>query len=194
MARPTTPTASAEAPNPPGFRIARGLPLGRHPLLEVFPGLDRLRPGRRIHEDPEVRRRLFDTTEVELVDEDLWAYVAPKEVPKFTRRGWKPVVSPARNCIVVGVGHLRESDSMILYLDIYHELCHVLQRDGGAELWPPGVDYVDRWTEVEAYRFVVEEARRLHVSDAFLREYLKVEWIGEADHRRLLDELGVPPR
>ncbi len=194
MARATSPAPLTEPPAPPGFQIARNLALGRHPMLEVFPGLDKLPPGKRIHSDPEVRRRLFETTEIELVSEDMWAYVAPREVPAFRRAGWKPVVSPRTNCIVLGASHLRESEAMILYMDIYHELCHILQRDGGAELWPPGMSYVERWTEIEAYRFVVEEARRLHVSDAFLREYLKVEWITPAEHRRLLEALGVPAK
>ena len=32
-------------PSPPGFRVDRELPVGRHPLLAVFPGLDRLSPA-----------------------------------------------------------------------------------------------------------------------------------------------------
>jgi hypothetical protein len=191
--RPPATVAKPEAEPPASFRIARDLPLGRHPLLTVFPGLDRLRPGRTIHSRAEVRERLFRTTEIELVGEDLWMYVAPRGMPKFRRRGWKPVVSAAANCVVVGESHLRESPALTLYLDIYHELCHVLQRNDGAELWPPGVSYVERWTEVEAYRFVVEEARRLCVSDAYLREYLQVEWISPDEHRALLTSLGVPP-
>ena len=194
MSPPAHPPAPPEAPHPPGFRIARHLALGRHPILDVFPGLDKLEPGKKIHADPKLRRRLFQTTEIELVGEDMWAYVAPREIPKFARGRWKPVTSPETNCIVVGAGHLRESEAMILYMDIYHELCHILQRDAGAELWEPGVSYVERWTEVEAYRFVVEEARRLGVSDAFLREYLKVEWITGSEHKRLLKTLGVPAK
>ncbi|MGA8664652.1 MAG: hypothetical protein WB809_06285 [Thermoplasmata archaeon] len=181
-----------EAEPPSAFRIARDLPLGRHPILKVFPGLDRLPPGRKIHKEAKVRARLFRSTEIELVAADLWMYVAPREIPKFVRREWKPVVSPDTNCIVVGAGHLRESPALTLYLDIYHELCHILQRDGGAELWEAGVSYVERWTEVEAYRFVIEEARRLKVSDAYLREYLEVEWISAKEHRTLLTTLGVP--
>ncbi len=79
----------------------------------------------------------------------------------------------------------------MLFMDIYHELCHVRQRQGGANLWEPGVSYVKRWTEVEAYRFVVEEARSLGVADDFIREYLKVEWISAKEHRELLAELRV---
>jgi hypothetical protein len=189
------PKVPAPEPEPPtAFRIARDLPLGRHSLLTVFPGLDRLPPGRKIHADAKVRSTLFTTTEIELVGEDMWMYVAPRELPKVTRGRWEPVVSPETNCIVVGASHLRESPALTLYLDIYHELCHILQRDGGAELWEPGVSYVERWTEVEAYRFVVVEARRLKVSDVYLRDYLSVEWITAADHRKLLRTLGVSVR
>ncbi len=177
---------------PPGFRVQREIPPGRHPLLAVFPGLDGLPPARRLVTDAKQRTKLFDETCVQVVDQDMWMYVAPHEVPRFARsRGWKPVVS-ASDCIVVGMGHLRESPELMLFMDIYHELCHVLQRQGGANLWEPGVSYVKRWTEVEAYRFVVEEARAMDVPDTFLRDYLKVEWISDAEHRELLAELKVP--
>jgi hypothetical protein len=124
----------------------------------------------------------------------MWMYVAPHEVPAFARRrGWTPVLAPGADCIVVGQGHLRDSPEMILYLDIYHELCHIIQRRDGANLWEPGLGYVERKTEVDAYRFVVEEARSLGVPDAYLREYLKVEWISDREHERLLEAVGVAP-
>ncbi len=184
---------AASGPVPPAaFQISKRLSAGRHALLEVFPGLDRLPLAPRLEADREKRARLFGETQIELVDQDLWMYVAPHEIPKNARREWRPVVSPKADCIVVGASHLRESSSLMLFMDIFHELNHVIQRQGGADLWPPGVSYVKRWTEIEAYRFVVEEARGLGVSDAFLREYLKVEWISDAEHRELLAELNVP--
>ena len=88
-------------------------------------------------------------------------------------------------------GHIADSPAIMLFMDIFHELCHVIQRHGGANLFAPG-SYVKRWTEVEAYRFVVGEARELGVSDDFLREYLRVEWISEEEHRHLLETLAVP--
>jgi hypothetical protein len=185
----STPT---EVEPPKGFEIARDLPVGRHPILTAFPGLDKLPLGLRIVKDPPARRELFDETCVEIVDQDMWMYVAPHEVPKITRGRWNPVVSPDVDCIVIGKSHLRESPALMLFMDIYHELCHVVQRKGGANLFEPGVSYVKRWTEVEAYRFVVDEARKLGVSDDFLRDYLKVEWISAEEHRELLTELGVP--
>jgi hypothetical protein len=191
-ARKKPPTAEAAAPT--GFRVDRDLLPGRHPLLEVFPGLDSLPPAQRLEPDPAKRAALFEETCVEVVDADMWMYVAPHEMPAVRRARWKPVVSPDRDCIVVGMSHLRESPAVMLFMDIYHELCHVRQRQGGANLWPPGVSYVKRWTEVEAYRFVVEEARSLGVPNDFLRDYLKVEWISDEEHRELLHELNVPAK
>jgi hypothetical protein len=188
--RAKKPASSDNAP--PGFRVAREMPPGRHPILAVFPGLDALPPAKRLEPDPEKRERLFQDTCIEVVDADMWMYVAPWDLPPSSRGRWKPVISPGSDCIVVGMGHLRESPALMLFMDIYHELCHIRQRHGGANLWEPGVSYVKRWTEVEAYRFVIDEARSLGISDEFLRDYLKVEWISAAEHRELLTELRVP--
>jgi len=183
----------AEPPAPKGFRVARDLPVGRHPLLAAFPGIDGLPTAERLQPDPAARAKLFDETCVQIVDQDLWMYVAPWDVPPGSRGRWKPVLSPGSDCVVIGRSHLAESPLAMLFMDIFHELCHVLQRQGGANLWPPGVSYVRRWTEVEAYRFVVQEARRLGASDEYLREYLRVEWISADEHRQLLETLEVPP-
>jgi hypothetical protein len=191
---PAAKKSTVDSDAPKGFRVQREMPVGRHPLLAVFPGLEKLSPAKRLEPDAELRARLFEDTCVEIVDADMWMYVSPHEVPASARGRWKPVVSPNSDCIVVGKGHLGDSPALMLFMDIYHELCHVRQRQGGANLWEPGVSYVKRWTEVEAYRFVVEEARTLGVSDDFLREYLKVEWISAKEHRALLDELKVPAK
>jgi len=179
---------------PEGFRIQRDLSPGRYPLLTVFPEADRLTIAARVEPDEKKRRSLFRDTEVEVVKADLWMYVAPHEFPPDARGRWKPVVSPDTDCIVVGRGHLATSPAMTLYMDIYHELCHVRQRRDGANLWEPGVSYVRRWTELEAYKVVVEDARERGASQAFLRDYLKVEWISPEEHDELLKTLGVARR
>jgi hypothetical protein len=177
---------------PEGFTIDRAVPLGRHPLLAVFPGLDALETAARQVPDAAERRRLHRSTLVEIVDGDVWMYVAPHHAPGWARRRWKPVESPDADCIVIGEEHLRESPELTLFLDIYHELCHVLQRKDGRELFPEGMSYVERSTEVDAYRFVVDEARRFGVSDEVLRDYLRVEWIDDEEFVQLLDAVGVP--
>lgn len=184
---------ASREPGPDGFRADRTLSAGRYAILKVFPRLDQLPTAERLVPEPRARAELFRSTEIALVDQDLWMYISPFEKPPATstRRRWEPVISPGRDCVVVGREHLRTSPSLLLFLDIYHELCHVLQRRAGANLWPPGLSYVERTTEVEAYRFVVHEAHRLGVSDAFLREYLRVEWISDEEHRALLTKVGV---
>ncbi len=189
---PSAKPVSPRGEPPKEFEIRREIPLGRHPILGVFPTLDRLPTARRLEPDGDKRAELFRSTEIELVPDDMWMYVAPKKKFPGAPRGWKPVVSPASDCIVVGAAHLRKSSSTMLFMDIYHELCHIRQRRDGADLYDRSVGYTQRWTEVEAYRFVVEEARRFDVSDEYLRDYLKVEWISEEEHRSLLHELGVP--
>lgn len=188
---------SRAPPSPPGeppneFEIRRDLALGRHPILAVFPTLDRLPTADRLEPDATKRTELFRSTDVELVADDLWMYVAPNSKLPRTSRGWKPVVSPGSDCIVVGEAHLRESPATTLFMDIYHELCHVRQRRDGADLYDRSVGYTERWTEVEAYRFVVDEARLFGVSNEYLREYLKVDWITDKEHRSLLRALGLP--
>jgi hypothetical protein len=177
---------------PPGFTVNRKLPLGRQPLLKAFPGLDKLPTAVRHAPDPTTRARLHRDTCVELVAEDMWMYVAPEKVPKEAGGRWKPVLANGTDCIVIGESHLRESPPLILFLDIFHELCHILQRHDGRELWDRRYSYVTRPTEVEAYKFVVDEARLLKVKDEVLREYLRVEWITAKEFRTLLDALGVP--
>jgi hypothetical protein len=102
------------------------------------------------------------------------------------------VVSPGVDCIVVGLPHLRESPAFTLFMDIFHELRHLQQRHAGGQLFGSGESYVRRPTEVEAYRFVVDEARHLGVHDDFLRDYLRVEWIDDGEFLELLQALGVP--
>jgi hypothetical protein len=202
MDPPDSPTAMPRKPAadvvpaveepPAGFRVDRELPVGRHPLLVVFPGLDKLETATRHEPDAKKRQQLHDTTCVEVVAEDMWMYVAPRDLPKSFRRRWKPVVSGEIDCIVVGESHLRESPALILFLDIFHELRHIQQRRDGQELWPDGISYVERPTEIDAYQFVVDEARRFGVADATIRDYLKVEWVDDKDMVTLYRSLGVP--
>jgi hypothetical protein len=132
-------------------------------------------------------------TTIQLLPDRTWMYVAPHEIPPWaTQYGWKPFASP-RDCIVVGRRHLARSRATVLYLDVLHEFFHLLQRAAGRELWDISHGYVDSPTEVEAYRFSVEEARRLGLTDTLLRKYLKVEWVSPKEHRRLLKNVGVSP-
>jgi hypothetical protein len=186
------PSSAPRAPqSPAGFHALRNVALGPHRLLEVFPDLDRLPGFARLPATGARRARLVRQTVVQVVPGPVWMYVAPHEIPALLKRvGFFPFTSP-KDCIAIGRGHLYRSARFILYLDILHELVHVLQRAEGHDLWVEGYRYADRPTEIEAYRFTVDLARAHGASDAFLREYLRVNWITPQEHALLLRNVGV---
>jgi hypothetical protein len=78
-----------------------------------------------------------------------------------------------------------------IYLDIIHELVHVRQFMEGKELFDDNYSYIERPTEVEAFRHAVAEARNLGLSDERICAYLKTEWLSDDDLKRLTETLNV---
>jgi hypothetical protein len=177
-------------PPPRDFRPDRGSPLGRRPLLEVFQGLERTVPFRKYPGDDATILKIARRSWAHVTDGPGWMYVAPTRTPPEVRAAGFRMVESQEDEIVVANGHLANSPTMDLYLDIIHEFLHILQRKQGRALWPK-IPYVDRPTEVEAYSFSVAEARRLGVPDSYLREYLQVTWVSKLDALRLLRNVGV---
>jgi len=93
--------------------------------------------------------------------------------------------------LMVNERYLSNGDKEDIYLDIVHELCHVKQHRDGRELFDPRYDYVDRPTEIEAYRYAVVEAKRMGLSAKRIREYLKTEWMSDTDLDRLIKNIDV---
>ncbi len=177
---------------PAPFRAEVATPAGRHPLLEVFRGLEKTVPFRKYPGDDAAILEIARGTWAEVVDGPGWMYVAPQRTPPEVRAAGFRMVESRDDVIVVARSHLANSPSMDVYLDIIHEFLHILQRRQGRELWAGRkVSYADRPTEVEAYAFSVAEARRLGVPDRYLREYLNVTWITRPEYRRLLRNVGV---
>jgi hypothetical protein len=93
--------------------------------------------------------------------------------------------------LMVNARYLNSGNKVDVYLDVIHELCHIKQFMQGKELFDNRYDYVERPTEIEAYRYTVQEARRLGLSDKRICEYLKTEWMSDSDLKRLAKALGV---
>lgn len=93
--------------------------------------------------------------------------------------------------LMVNERYFNSGNKTDIYLDVVHELCHVKQWMEGRELFDPNYDYVDRPTEVEAYRYTVQEAKRIGLSEQQIRLYLKTEWMSEEDLQRLEKNMGV---
>jgi len=100
-------------------------------------------------------------------------------------------VNPFNGHLMVNSRYLNDGDELDIYLDLVHELVHVRQFMEGADLFDAGFSYVERPTEVEAYRYAVEEARRLGKSDSRICEYLQTEWMSNDDLRQLAKVLNV---
>ncbi len=93
--------------------------------------------------------------------------------------------------LLISTHHLHDSEFRTVYLDVVHELCHVRQFQRKKPLFYPDRSYVDAPSEIEAYRFTVKEGRRIGMSEPELIDYLKVEWISPAEHRRLARRCGL---
>jgi hypothetical protein len=112
------------------------------------------------------------------------------EVEVIESRGYLRI-NDGKESIMVNSKYLKEGEEIHLYLDVIHELVHIRQLREGKELWDKNYAYVDRPTEIEAYRVAVDEARRIGLSEAEVVDYLKVEWVSDEDFRRFLTTLGV---
>jgi hypothetical protein len=187
-------TGQEEYPVPRPFRAVATTPPGRYPLLDVFRGFEKTVPFRKYPGDDAKTLAIARNTSAQVVDGPGWMYVAPRKTPPEVRAAGFRMVESREDEIVVARSHLANSPTMVLYLDVMHEFLHILQRRQGRELWPgPTLPYPDRPTEVEAYSYSIAEARRLGVSDRFLRDYLLVTWISKSEYRRLLRNVGVSP-
>ena len=93
--------------------------------------------------------------------------------------------------LVVNLRYLKNGDRIDIYLDIIHELVHIKQFREGKKLFDGKYSYTERPTEIEAYRYVVEEARRVGLSEKRICEHLKTEWISDNDFEQLTKTLKI---
>jgi hypothetical protein len=149
--------------------LARGT---THPFTEYFKGFDKVKAVREIFGDKteEVLRNL--KIELLWIEGYLW-------------------VNNNNGHLMVSSRYLNEGDKTDIYLDVIHELVHVKQFMEGKELFDERYSYVERPTEIEAYRHVVKEARRLGLNDERICDYLKTEWISEKEFVQLAKTVNV---
>ena len=155
-----------------GVIINRDVPIGSLPFMEVFGGFEKVAAVKSIFGSG--TERVLSALRVDVED----------------GRGYMRI-NDKRGSVVVSAKYLKEGEETHLYLDIVHELVHIRQHMEGKELWDRRFAYVDRPTELEAYRIVLDEARRLRLGDRDIIKYLKVDWVTEEEFGRFLRTLGV---
>ena len=103
-------------------------------------------------------------------------------------------VSDKDGHLIINANYLKHGEIRAIYLDLIHELVHVKQFRDGREIslqFGKRFEYVDRPTELEAYRHAMREARRLGMTDREIADYLKVTWLDAEEVERLAKHLGV---
>jgi hypothetical protein len=139
---------------------------GKHRLGVVFEGLEESTVLQRIF--GERLNEMIDATSIE-VNRHPWIIWVDEE-----------------GVININANYLRETDRRTLYLDIVHEMIHVKQLADGKKLFDNSFGYADRPTEIEAYRLTVEEAQEIGLSREEIVDYLRVDWISDEEHQRLV--------
>ena len=156
------------------IQINRKLTPGRYKISDVFPEIREDTMMLEIFDSMYRVDKILSTVDINLVD-----------IPHYMN------VNNDDGTINIGLGHLRNSEPEVLYLDILHELYHVKQQHEGADLYPRGVAYADRPTEIEAYNFAVKAARQIGLTDKDILDYLWVEWISPEDNTKLARRLNI---
>lgn len=149
-----------------GIKIARNISSGTHRFLEIFHGFEKL----------DAVKEIFGVN----ISEELDSL----RVEVFPRDGFMGV-SDEDGHIFASQNYLNDGEEWSVYLDVVHELVHVKQFKEGRELFDSRYEYVDRPTEIEAYRVGTKEARRIGLNDSDIFDYLEVPWISKEEHRRL---------
>ena len=155
--------------------IERSSAIGHHPFTSVFAGFDKVRAVKAIF--GKETSKVLQALSVEITE----------------GRGYMKINDHAGS-IVVSAKYLREGREVDVYLDVIHELVHIRQHREGKELWDKNFEYVDRPTEIEAYKAAVKEARRLGMDEKQVADYLRVEWIPREVFERFLKNVGVKVR
>lgn len=153
--------------------IVRNVNPQMHPFTDYFKGFEKVDAVRQIFGDK--------TTEVlNNLKVEFHAF----------RRGYMGV-SEIDGHLFVSAIYLKTGDIIDIYLDVIHELVHIRQFKEGKDLFESRFEYVDRPTEIEAYRHTVDEARRLGLSEKRICQYLRTEWMTDDDLKRLAGTLNV---
>lgn len=151
------------------LKLKRSVGCKRYPLLEVFKNLDKIPVVRRI-----LNKKTLENLLIRFVDKDYYMWV-----------------DDTTGEIIIGRKYFASASKIIIYLDILHELVHVRQYFEGKNLYDRKYPYVDRPTEIEAYRISLREAKKLELSSKKIIEYLSVDWISERDLARLAINIGL---
>jgi hypothetical protein len=147
--------------------ISRNLEVGRYKITDVVRGLENSVALSTIYGSK--LKEILSITRVDVVSKpwQIW-------VDRDTKR------------ITINKSYLSETEKETLYLDFVHEMIHIWQITEGEDVFNRSMSYADTPTEIEAYRHTIEDAKRIGFSRIDMVDYLKVRWITDEEHSRLV--------
>lgn len=159
------------------FRVRRKAGVGEYKLSEVFTGLESSSALLKVFGSKTQMTKILKHLKlrVERSDSGLW-------------------LDRDTGTICIGSKHLTSAKSDFLYLDVIHVLVHVRQFLEGKELYDQAFEYVDRPTELEAYRTTVAEARRVGMEENEILRYLRMDAVDDSELGKLMERIGVKVR
>ncbi len=159
------------------FHVRRATQIGEYKLTDVFTGL----------ESSHSLLKVFGSkTQMTKIMKHLKLKVEPNDSGLWLDRD--------TGTICIGSKHLTTAKSDFLYLDAIHVLVHVRQFLEGRDLYDQAFEYVDRPTELEAYRMTVAEARRVGMNETEILNYLRMDAADDSELGKLMDRIGVRVR
>jgi hypothetical protein len=159
------------------FRVRRKLEIGEYKLADVFTGLE---------SSSSLRNVFGSRAQMSKIIKHLKLRVEPNDSGLWLDRD--------TGTICVGSRHLSSAKIDFLYLDAVHVLVHVRQFLEGRELYDQAFEYVDRPTELEAYRTTVAEARHVGMDDDEILKYLRLDAADDSELGKLIEKIGVRAR
>ena len=159
------------------FRVRRSAVVGEYKLSEIFTGLESSSALIQVFGSKAQMTKIMKHLKlrVERNDSGLW-------------------LDRDTGTICIGAKHLTTAKNDFLYLDVIHVLVHVRQFLEGKELYDQAFEYVDRPTELEAYRTTVAEARRVGMGEDEILRYLRMDAADDSELGKLMEKIGVKAR
>jgi hypothetical protein len=157
------------------FNFRRDLPEGKYKLTDIFSGLENA---------PEL---------IEIFGKDIKKINAVALTITSTNRFGEKLEYAYihEGGIHFGADYIRTGPDRYIYLDIIHELTHIKQLWNGMDLWNKTYAYVDRPTEIEAYKTAVQAAKRIGMNYPEISSYLEVPWASKEEMARLEKSLEL---
>jgi len=162
---------------PKVFRARRSLGLGEYKFTQVFIGVEN---------SPTLLRLFGSQRRMLKIVKHLKVSVVTSE--------WGIWLDHNTGAVCVGGSYITTAKINCLYLDVIHVLVHVKQFLEGRDLMDQTFEYVDRPTEIEAYRYTIDEAKRLRMTEDEILEYLRVDAVDDTELGKLIEKIGVRPR